>query len=155
MFELLFHLACFRKMQASFGWDIGPSFPSSGIYKPIFIEAYNGTSIQYVTFSTAKEDQNGTLFWKCSIKVFVESESYFDGSLQVVLTSEDGRDVIFDRRIVTRNQAPMFTTAAYEALEAAPAPRCPVDPARNHAIILSGTSVFSYKSSFTTQVSTR
>lgn len=52
-------------------------------------------------------------------------------------------DVIFDRRIVTRNQAPMFTTAAYKAREAGGVPRCPVDPARNHAIILNELESFS------------
>ena len=30
-----------RKSQCSFSWDWGPSFPSSGIYKPIYLLATN------------------------------------------------------------------------------------------------------------------
>ena len=48
----------------------------------------------------------------------------------------DTCDDIFDRRIVTRKEAPMFTTEAYEALKKRGGPRCPVDVARNEAIIL-------------------
>lgn len=48
----------------------------------------------------------------------------------------DTCDEIFNRRIVTRNQVPLFTTETYEALKQAGAPRCPVDAARNHAIVL-------------------
>ncbi|MEM6499839.1 MAG: hypothetical protein AAF709_24415, partial [Pseudomonadota bacterium] len=45
-------------------------------------------------------------------------------------------DKIFDRRIVTRDEASMFSTATYQALKQGPAPRCPVDASRNEAIIL-------------------
>ncbi|MEL6824672.1 MAG: hypothetical protein AAFN91_00370 [Pseudomonadota bacterium] len=45
-------------------------------------------------------------------------------------------DEIFDRRIVTRDEAPLFSTETYEALKEGNAPRCPVDPSRNKAIVL-------------------
>ncbi len=60
-----------RKMQCSFGWDITPSFPSSGIYKPIFLEAFDRTSIQYVKFVTEKTEQN----WEVCINVVIDSEA--------------------------------------------------------------------------------
>lgn len=30
-----------RKIQASFSWDWGPSFPTMGIWKPIYLEYFN------------------------------------------------------------------------------------------------------------------
>jgi beta-mannosidase len=35
-----------RKMQASFSWDWGPSFPTVGIWRPILLEYFDGISIQ-------------------------------------------------------------------------------------------------------------
>lgn len=45
-------------------------------------------------------------------------------------------DKIFDHRIVTRDEAPLFSTETYEALKQGAAPRCPVDVSRNQAIVL-------------------
>ena len=39
-------------MQASFGWDVGPSFPSTGIWRSLSVQAYNAANIQYIKFNT-------------------------------------------------------------------------------------------------------
>lgn len=36
-FGILKKLYCFRKMQCSFGWDWGPSFPTVGIWQPMSV----------------------------------------------------------------------------------------------------------------------
>jgi beta-mannosidase len=41
-----------RKAQYSFGWDWGPSFPTSGLWKPVFIEQQFGANIKRVSFNT-------------------------------------------------------------------------------------------------------
>ena len=43
-----------RKAQYSFGWDWGPSFPTSGIWRKVYIEGYTGIRIESVTFHTTK-----------------------------------------------------------------------------------------------------
>lgn len=35
-------------MQASFSWDWGPSFPSMGIWKPVYLQAFDEAAIEYV-----------------------------------------------------------------------------------------------------------
>ncbi|MEM9178279.1 MAG: hypothetical protein AAGA89_01145, partial [Pseudomonadota bacterium] len=49
-------------------------------------------------------------------------------------------DKIFDQRIVTRDEASLFSTETYEALKQGPAPRCPVDVSRNKAIVLNNSN---------------
>ncbi|XP_074594166.1 beta-mannosidase isoform X2 [Brevipalpus obovatus] len=39
------HVNMIRKMQASFGWDWGPAFPSMGIWQPVEIETVESTPI--------------------------------------------------------------------------------------------------------------
>uniref|UniRef100_A0A183BHT4 beta-mannosidase n=1 Tax=Globodera pallida TaxID=36090 RepID=A0A183BHT4_GLOPA len=40
------HVQFVRKMQASFGWDWGPSFPTVGIWRPVQLEYFDRLSIQ-------------------------------------------------------------------------------------------------------------
>lgn len=41
-----------RKAQYSFGWDWGPSFPTSGLWRDVYIQQQSSTSIDYVRFDT-------------------------------------------------------------------------------------------------------
>ncbi len=43
-----------RKAQYSFGWDWGPSFPTSGIWRNVYLEEYADSKIETVTFQTSK-----------------------------------------------------------------------------------------------------
>lgn len=52
--ELDSYRAYIRKAQYSFGWDWGPSFPTSGIWKDVYIEEQPEAEIDYVLFDTIK-----------------------------------------------------------------------------------------------------
>jgi beta-mannosidase len=41
-----------RKAQYSFGWDWGPSFPTMGLWKPVYLVQRSKTYIQSVSFNT-------------------------------------------------------------------------------------------------------
>ncbi|MEO8231361.1 MAG: sugar-binding domain-containing protein, partial [Ignavibacteriota bacterium] len=41
-----------RKAQYSFGWDWGPSFPTSGIWRKVYLEQWSDSRIENVTFNT-------------------------------------------------------------------------------------------------------
>ena len=58
-------------MQCSFGWDVTPSYPSVGLYKPIGLEAFDEASIQYVKFETKKQ---GPMEWRAAITLILVSD---------------------------------------------------------------------------------
>ncbi|KAH6929667.1 hypothetical protein HPB50_003808 [Hyalomma asiaticum] len=66
------HVNMIRKMPCSFGWDWGPAFPSTGIWKPIELVAFNQAFIQDVTVTTTLK--RGTNFkadrWRINVGVF-------------------------------------------------------------------------------------
>lgn len=57
-----------RKMQASFSWDWGPAFPSVGIWKPVYIEAYDSSVIRYVLVDM--ENNANAETWDISLRVY-------------------------------------------------------------------------------------
>ncbi|GBP43204.1 Beta-mannosidase [Eumeta japonica] len=63
------HANQLRKTQASFGWDWGPAFPSVGLWRPAFIEFYNGAKIRDVTVHMGKVDSE----WNVQLKVYIET----------------------------------------------------------------------------------
>ncbi|XP_064471506.1 beta-mannosidase-like isoform X2 [Ornithodoros turicata] len=65
------HINHIRKMQCSFSWDWGPSFPSQGIWKHIAIEAYSGAIIRDVSVVTIP--QQDTSQWTLNVTAFVET----------------------------------------------------------------------------------
>ncbi len=56
-------------MQSSFGWAGAPALPSCGIWRPLFLEAYDGASIQYIRFLPHKTTNDR---WKFVADVFLE-----------------------------------------------------------------------------------
>ncbi|KAB0368277.1 hypothetical protein FD755_020043 [Muntiacus reevesi] len=60
------HVNFIRKMQCSFGWDWGPSFPTQGIWKDVRIEAYNICHLNYFTFTPIYDSYMKT--WNLKIK---------------------------------------------------------------------------------------
>ncbi|KAI4572553.1 hypothetical protein MJG53_006053 [Ovis ammon polii x Ovis aries] len=64
------HVNFIRKMQCSFGWDWGPSFPTQGIWKDVRIEAYNICHLNYFMFTPIYDNYMET--WNLKI------ESSFD-----------------------------------------------------------------------------
>ncbi|KAH8022901.1 hypothetical protein HPB51_006259 [Rhipicephalus microplus] len=65
------HINLIRKMPCSFGWDWGPSFPSTGIWKPIELVAYNQVFIRDVTVTTTpKRTKYQVHKWDLEVGVF-------------------------------------------------------------------------------------
>ncbi|KAI4469189.1 beta-mannosidase [Holotrichia oblita] len=62
------HVNHIRKMQASFSWDWGPAFPSMGIWKPVYVEAYMSTVIRYINVDV--EESNTTDEWNVNIRAY-------------------------------------------------------------------------------------
>jgi beta-mannosidase len=50
VFQGVCHANHIRKMQASFSWDWGPAFPSSGIWLPIRLALTDHPRVQYITW---------------------------------------------------------------------------------------------------------
>ncbi|XP_077564268.1 beta-mannosidase-like [Haemaphysalis longicornis] len=65
------HVNFIRKMPCSFGWDWAPSFPSTGIWKSIEIEAYDEVVIRDVTVTTTPQRRpRGGQKWIIELTVF-------------------------------------------------------------------------------------
>ena len=47
-----------RKAQYSFGWDWGPSFPTSGIWRKVYLQEWSDAKIESVIFNTSKLSKN-------------------------------------------------------------------------------------------------
>eukprot|EP00095_Tigriopus_kingsejongensis_P000196 maker-scaffold41_size498431-snap-gene-1.17 protein:Tk00196 transcript:maker-scaffold41_size498431-snap-gene-1.17-mRNA-1 annotation:"Beta-mannosidase" len=89
------HANFIRKTQSSFGWDIGPSFPSSGIYRPIWIQAFQSAKIEYLTFETDLVEDEGQRQWKSKIKIIIQSEEGIEGDLGVEIHDIESGEPLF------------------------------------------------------------
>ncbi|KAH7951193.1 hypothetical protein HPB52_006250 [Rhipicephalus sanguineus] len=68
------HVNYIRKMPCSFSWDWGPSFPSTGIWKPIEIQGYNGVIIRDVLVAPILIDRySKSPKWSLNVSVFYDS----------------------------------------------------------------------------------
>lgn len=75
-----------RKTQCSFSWDWGPSFPTQGIWKDIYIQAYDSAVMRDITTETIK-NKDGS--WQLKVDVFSEvpAGSTAQGRLEVKLSN--------------------------------------------------------------------
>ncbi|XP_017784004.1 PREDICTED: beta-mannosidase isoform X2 [Nicrophorus vespilloides] len=80
------HVNHIRKMQASFSWDWGPAFPSMGIWKMVYLEAYNHTIIKDVTVKI--EDLGDK--WMFNLKTYMQLNKLkcLSGSLLIKLSTD-------------------------------------------------------------------
>ncbi|KAL1508964.1 hypothetical protein ABEB36_003777 [Hypothenemus hampei] len=84
------HINMIRKMQASFSWDWGPSFPEIGIWKPVYLEAYDEASIRSLVVQSQdpKDDKN----YELVIDTYFapNQQGFINGSLKATIyLSED------------------------------------------------------------------
>ncbi|XP_046577124.1 beta-mannosidase-like [Haliotis rubra] len=75
------HVNMIRKEQCSFSWDWGPSFPTQGIWKDIYIEAFNTAVIRELSMATRK-DSGGE--WLLDVDVYFDVSG---GPVSGVLTT--------------------------------------------------------------------
>nr|CAD7442486.1 unnamed protein product [Timema bartmani] len=79
------HVNHLRKMQASFGWDWGPAFPSVGIWKSVEIIAYDAVVVRDVTIRY--DWGNSTLTLGVHLELGNGSSGAIRGKLEAVLGS--------------------------------------------------------------------
>ncbi len=66
-----------RKAQYHFGWDWGPTFPSSGIWKDVYLEAHDGLYIEHLQFIT-HEIIDDTAVVECLATIYSAEKTEFD-----------------------------------------------------------------------------
>lgn len=68
------HVNYIRKMPCSFSWDWGPSFPSTGIWKPIELQGYSGVVIRDILVAPhLKDPRRKSARWILNVTVFYDS----------------------------------------------------------------------------------
>ncbi|XP_031328549.1 beta-mannosidase-like [Photinus pyralis] len=84
------HVNHIRKMQASFGWDWGPAFPSMGIWKDITLQAYNSTILVDVTSSITSNDLENV--WNLQLNTYFEGNKHGEivGEMHVTISTAMG-----------------------------------------------------------------
>lgn len=83
--ELNSYRAYIRKAQYSFGWDWGPSFPTSGIWRDVYIEKRTAAKIGSIRFDTVKITSAKA---KVKITVDINCESKQKHKLLLTLADE-------------------------------------------------------------------
>ncbi|BFZ06433.1 hypothetical protein BsWGS_09472 [Bradybaena similaris] len=64
------HVNQIRKEQCSFSWDWGPSFPTQGIWKPIYIDAYDNAVIREASALVKRVNSQ----WQVDIEVYLDAD---------------------------------------------------------------------------------
>ena len=75
-----------RKAQYSLGWDWGPSFPTSGIWRNVYLEEWSVAKIENVTFSTISINKKTA---EVEVNVDINSSEKKEISLEISLAHED------------------------------------------------------------------
>lgn len=77
-----------RKAQYSFGWDWGPSFPTSGIWRKVYLEEWIDAKIEDVSFNTSKLSKN-----YAHVDVIVGIKSTQSNNMSLLLSLSDGINI--------------------------------------------------------------
>jgi len=75
-----------RKAQYSFGWDWGPSFPTSGIWRNVYLEEWSDAKIENVTFNTISINKKTV---EVEVSIYVNSSDKKDLALDVSISNGD------------------------------------------------------------------
>ena len=87
-----------RKAQYSFGWDWGPSYPVSGIWRAVYLAAVNKAVIGSISFNTEK--LKGKI---AKVKIGFETAILSRERLKAVITLS-GENASFTREVIAVNQ---------------------------------------------------
>ena len=92
------HANHIRKMQSSFSWDWGPSFPSMGVWRPISIIGMNYPRLKFVKWksNSCQNENDECLVSIEAIMDMPEEGDTFTGVMHVELLSEDGSDTLIN-----------------------------------------------------------
>ncbi|XP_066254951.1 beta-mannosidase-like [Euwallacea similis] len=87
------HINMVRKMQASFAWDWGPSFPSMGIWKPVYLQAFDDAAIEHMV-TRVEEDPDGENYLVVIDTYFVPNkEKLLTGNLNAKIYVKDNQAI--------------------------------------------------------------
>ncbi len=75
-----------RKAQYSFGWDWGPSFPTSGIWRTVYLEEWSDAKIENVTFNTISINKKNA---EIEVNIDVNNADKNVISIDVSLSNDD------------------------------------------------------------------
>ncbi len=91
-----------RKAQYAFGWDWGPSLPTVGIWKPVYLEKLHAGRIDHLRFHTISASSR-----KAVVQVDVQLEWIDDpsGELQIALREPGKDDPVWNTRIPVKSNA--------------------------------------------------
>lgn len=82
-----------RKAQYSFGWDWGPSFPTSGIWRKVFLREGSNSKIQSLVFKTKKLGRN-----YADVEVIVRVETHSSKNISLLASLSDG-DSVYEKKV--------------------------------------------------------
>ncbi|HCY74622.1 MAG TPA: hypothetical protein DHV28_01755 [Ignavibacteriales bacterium] len=82
-----------RKAQYSFGWDWGPTFPTSGIWRNVYLEEWSVAKIENVTFNTISINKKNA---EVEVNIYVNSSDKKDLALDVSISN---RDTFYEQKI--------------------------------------------------------
>ncbi|MCL4548694.1 MAG: hypothetical protein M1495_09010 [Bacteroidetes bacterium] len=74
-----------RKAQYSFGWDWGPSFPTSGIWKKVFLEQILPVGLNQITFNTIDADER-----RAEVEIGILLNGKIENVAQINVTLQHG-----------------------------------------------------------------
>ncbi|RPI72785.1 MAG: glycoside hydrolase family 2 protein [Ignavibacteriales bacterium] len=84
-----------RKAQYSFGWDWGPSFPTMGIWRPVYLEQRDKIFIESFSFTTKEINNNNAIL---NVKIKLNDKTEEELSLEVLLVNEEQK---YEKKINT------------------------------------------------------
>ena len=87
-----------RKAQYSFGWDWGPSFPTSGLWKPVYLERYKEVKIDTVKFNTLSIADN-----KANVEVTSLIKQNTEKNIEVKASLKFGDRLYEKRELLNRS----------------------------------------------------
>jgi beta-mannosidase len=79
-----------RKAQYSFGWDWGPNFPTSGIWKNVYLEQIPTAEIVQLTFNTIEVESNRA---EVEITAFIKGKIEHISQIKLILEHGDSKIV--------------------------------------------------------------
>jgi len=93
-----------RKAQYSFGWDWGPSFPTSGIWRKVYLRAGSNLIIESLGFSTKKLSKN-----YAEVEVKVSTSTIAAKGVSLVVSLANGYSVYEQKVLVQRSKNQKIT----------------------------------------------
>jgi len=82
-----------RKAQYSFGWDWGPSLPTSGIWRKVYLREWSNAKIDSLVFNTKKLGKN-----YADVEVVIRVETHSSKNISLLVSLSDG-DNVYEKKI--------------------------------------------------------